>query len=78
MVSRDIVRRGTRGTQRRRNRSGRIQRIRPPFALVTFVDLEADVLQSLRRLDASPFVESSMARRVIYDVATGQVAGVCA
>ena len=47
--------------------------VRPPFALEAFADLEADVRQSLRRLQKSPFVDASHARGFVYDVSTGQL-----
>ncbi len=47
--------------------------VRPPFALEAFGDLEADVRQSLRRLEKSPFVDASHARGFLYDVSTGRL-----
>ncbi|MBO0707829.1 MAG: carbonic anhydrase [Candidatus Dormibacteraeota bacterium] len=52
--------------------------VRPPFALEAFSDLEGDVRQSLRRLEASPFVDASHARGFIYDVGTGRLREVTA
>lgn len=52
--------------------------LRPPFALEAFGDLEADVRQSLRRLEASPFVDASRARGFVYDVNTGRLSEVTA
>ena len=45
--------------------------IRPPFALGAFSDLEDSVLQSIKRIEASPFlVATDSVRGFIYDVAT--------
>ena len=46
--------------------------IRPPFALESFADVDADVRQSIARVKASPFVpEKSSVRGFVYDVKTG-------
>ena len=45
--------------------------IRPPFALESFTDLDADVRQSLARITNSPFVPHKNARGFVYDVNTG-------
>ena len=46
--------------------------IRPPFALESFADVDADVRQSIARITASPFVpDKSHVRGFIYDVKTG-------
>ena len=50
--------------------------VRPPFALEGFANLEADVRQSLRRLENSPFVDASRARGFVYDVSTGRLSEV--
>ncbi|MFB8351283.1 beta-class carbonic anhydrase [Streptomyces niveus] len=51
--------------------------IRPEWAAEAFVDLEEDVLQSIRRITASPFIPHKDAiRGFIFDVATGQLAEV--
>ncbi|HEU5003408.1 MAG TPA: carbonic anhydrase [Actinomycetota bacterium] len=50
--------------------------IRPPFALESFVDLEADVRQSIARIRACPFLPHADARGFIYDVGTGRLAEV--
>ena len=43
--------------------------IRPPFALEAFSDLEADVKQSIARIQASPFIPNKTSvRGFIYDV----------
>ena len=47
--------------------------LRPPFALEAFPDLDADVRQSVARLRASPFVESSSVRGFVYDVTSGRL-----
>ncbi len=52
--------------------------VRPPFALEAFGELEADVRQSLRRLEKSPFVDASHARGFVYDVTTGRLQEVTA
>ena len=51
--------------------------IRPPFALEAFDDLEADVRQSLARIESSPFIpRKSSVRGFVYDVRTGRLAEV--
>ena len=46
--------------------------IRPPFALESFADVDADVRQSIARIKASPFVpEKGSVRGFVYDVKTG-------
>jgi carbonic anhydrase len=48
--------------------------IRPPFAFEAFSDLEEDVRQSIRRLQASPFLPHKDAiRGFVYDVRTGRL-----
>ncbi len=48
--------------------------IRPPFALEAFSDLDADVRQSLARIQASPFIpHKDQVRGFIYDVRTGRL-----
>jgi carbonic anhydrase len=48
--------------------------IRPPFALESFTDVDADVRQSIARIKASPFVpEKSRVRGFVYDVKTGRL-----
>ena len=48
--------------------------IKPNWAPEAFSDLEEDVRQSLRRIDASPFVtKHESARGFIFDVATGRL-----
>jgi carbonic anhydrase len=48
--------------------------IRPPFALESFKDLDADVRQSIARIAASPFVpDKSRVRGFVYDVKTGKL-----
>jgi carbonic anhydrase len=48
--------------------------IRPPFALESFRDVDADVRQSIARITASPFVpDKSRVRGFVYDVRTGRL-----
>jgi carbonic anhydrase len=48
--------------------------LRPPFALEAFTDLDADVLQSIARIKASPFVpRKDSVRGFVYDVTTGRL-----
>ena len=48
--------------------------IRPPFALESFKDADADVRQSIARIAASPFVpDKSRVRGFVYDVKTGKL-----
>ncbi len=47
--------------------------IRPPFALESFGDLEADVRQSIARIQASPFLPHKNVRGFVYDVETGRL-----
>ena len=48
--------------------------IRPPFALEAFSDLEADVKQSIARIQASPFIRHKAGvRGFIYDVHSGRL-----
>jgi carbonic anhydrase len=48
--------------------------LRPPFALEAFGDLEEDIRQSIRRIQASPFIPHKDAvRGFVYDVRTGQL-----
>ena len=48
--------------------------IRPHFALEAFGDLEADVKQSIARIEASPFIPNKgSVRGFIYDVKTGRL-----
>ena len=48
--------------------------IRPPFAFEAFSDLEADVRQSIARIQASPFIlNKSSVRGFIYDVKSGRL-----
>jgi carbonic anhydrase len=48
--------------------------VRPPFALEAFGDLDDDVRQSVRRIQASPFVPNKdSVRGFVYDVATGKL-----
>ncbi len=47
--------------------------IRPPFALEACGDVEADVLQSIARLEASPFLRTDAVRGFAYDVETARL-----
>ena len=44
---------------------------RPPWAARTFVDVDADVRESMRLLRDSPYLLSHEVRGTVYDVATG-------
>ena len=45
--------------------------IRPEWAAEAFSDLDEDVRQSIRRIEASPFIPRKNVRGFVYDVATG-------
>ena len=46
--------------------------IRPPFALEAFADLDADVVETIARIKASPFIPyKDKIRGFVYDVETG-------
>ena len=48
--------------------------LRPPFALEAFADLDRNVRQSIRRIEACPFVpHKDSIRGFVYDVATGRL-----
>ncbi len=48
--------------------------IKPEWAAESFADLDEDVRQSLRRIDASPFVtKHESLRGFVFDVATGKL-----
>jgi carbonic anhydrase len=48
--------------------------VAPPFALEAFVDLDADVRQSMARIRTSPFIpHKDSIRGFVYDVRTGQL-----
>jgi len=47
--------------------------IRPQFALEAFSDLDADVKQSIARIEASPFIPNKNVRGFVYDVKTGKI-----
>ena len=48
--------------------------IKPHFPLETFADLEEDVRQSIRRIQASPFIpHKDSVRGFIYEVETGRL-----
>jgi carbonic anhydrase len=45
--------------------------IRPEWAAEAFSDLDEDVRQSIRRIEASPFIPRKNVRGFVYDVTTG-------
>jgi carbonic anhydrase len=47
--------------------------IRPQFALEAFPDVDADVRQSIARIEASPFITHKQVRGFVYDVKTGRL-----
>jgi carbonic anhydrase len=48
--------------------------LRPPFALESFPDVDADVVQSIARIRASPFIpDKSSVRGFVYEVTTGRL-----
>jgi carbonic anhydrase len=48
--------------------------IRPPFAMEAFGDLDKDVVQSLARITASPFIPyKNRLRGFVYDVISSQI-----
>jgi carbonic anhydrase len=48
--------------------------IRPPFALEAFPDADKDVVQSMKRIAASPFIpHKDKVRGFVYDVQTGEL-----
>jgi carbonic anhydrase len=48
--------------------------IKPPWSAEAFADVEADVRQSIARINASPFVpDKTSIRGFIFDVATGKL-----
>src|SRR3954468_15600542 len=48
--------------------------IKPQFAMEAFSDLEEDVRQSIRRIQASPFIPNKdSVRGFVYEVETGQL-----
>lgn len=52
--------------------------LRPPWAAESFPDLTGDVRQSIRRIEASPFLPSKAVRGFVYDVRTGRLDEVAA
>jgi carbonic anhydrase len=53
--------------------------LRPPFALEAFPDLDADVKQSIARIQANPFIpHKESVRGFIYDVQSGKLREVAA
>ena len=47
--------------------------VRPAFALEAFGDLDADVRQSIARIEASPFIPHKSVRGFVYDVKSGKL-----
>jgi carbonic anhydrase len=48
--------------------------IKPPFAMEAFLDLEADVRQSIARIKASPYIPlKDHVRGFVYDVTSGSL-----
>lgn len=47
--------------------------VRPAFALEAFPNLEADVRQSMARIEASPFIPHKSVRGFVYDVKSGKL-----
>jgi len=48
--------------------------MKPPFALESFSDIEADVRQSLKRVMASPYIpHKDEVRGFVYDVSSGHL-----
>jgi carbonic anhydrase len=47
--------------------------IKPGFAFEAFTDLDEDVLQSLARIQQSPFIPHKNARGFVFDVSTGRL-----
>lgn len=47
--------------------------IRPQFALEAFSDLDGDVLQSIARVKASPFIPHKNVRGFVFDVSKGRL-----
>ena len=47
--------------------------IKPGWAGEAFSDIEEDVRQSIRRIEASPFVKHESLRGFVFDVATGKL-----
>ncbi|WP_028927256.1 beta-class carbonic anhydrase [Pseudonocardia acaciae] len=48
--------------------------IKPPWAAESFSDLDADVRQSIARIEASPFIpKKTSIRGFVFDVATGKL-----
>ena len=45
--------------------------IRPPWAAEAFADLDDDVRQCMKRIQASPFIPRKNVRGFVYDVKTG-------
>lgn len=51
--------------------------VRPPWALESFRDADADVRQSIRRIELSPYIsDASIVSGFVYDVDTGELVAV--
>ena len=46
---------------------------RPPWAARTFTDVDADVRDSMRRIQETPYLLGTEVRGTVYDVATGEL-----
>jgi carbonic anhydrase len=46
---------------------------RPPFELGAFADIEADVRESIHRIETNPFLPSKIVRGFVYDVDDGSL-----
>jgi carbonic anhydrase len=47
--------------------------IKPEWAVETFADLDDDVRQSIRRIEASPFIPRKNVRGFVYEVESGRL-----
>ena len=48
--------------------------MKPPFAMESFADLDADVRQSMARINASSFIpHKDQVRGFVYEVESGQL-----
>ena len=48
--------------------------IKPPFAMEAFADIDADVRQSLARVNASPYIpHKEQVRGFVYEVESGKL-----
>ena len=56
-----------------RSRLERETGIRPEWAVEAFTDVDADVRQCMKRIEASPFIPHKNVRGFVYDVDTGEL-----